>query len=150
MLKKGDKVIDFKGINQEGKEVSYADYKGKKLIIFFYPKANTQGCTKEACNLRDHYNELTSNGYELLGISADNRLKQKKFHQDYQFPFPLLCDEDQTISDGFGVWGEKKFLGKTYYGIHRVTFIINQEGFIERVIDKVKITEHAQQILKLN
>lgn len=149
MLKKGDQIPHFKSINQDGKEIKYTDFKGKKLLIFFYPKASTPGCTLEACNLRDHYKELQEKGYTLLGISADNQEKQKKFHDKYLFPFDLLADESKEICEGFGVWGEKKFLGKTYFGISRVTFIIDEDGIIEEVIEKVKTASHAHQILNL-
>jgi len=147
-LKVGDKVLDFTVNNQDGEALSLSDYKGKKLIVFFYPKASTPGCTVEACNLRDNYTVLQEHGYELLGISADSEKRQSNFRNKYEFPFPLLADEDKAVINAFGVWGEKKFMGKTYDGIHRKTFIINEEGFVERVIDKVKTKDHAAQILE--
>lgn len=128
--------------------MSLNDYKGKKLIVFFYPKANTPGCTAEACNLRDNYAVLQEQGYELLGVSADDEKKQANFKNKYEFPFPLLADEDKTVINTFGVWGPKKFMGKEYDGIHRMTFIINEEGVVARVIDKVKTKDHAAQILE--
>jgi peroxiredoxin Q/BCP len=146
-LKVGDKVPNFSVLNDQGKQVSLSDYKGKKLVVFFYPKANTPGCTAEACNLRDHYDLLRENGYELLGVSADNVKKQENFKSKYEFPFPLLADEDKVVINAFGVWGPKKFMGKTYDGIHRMTFLINGNGVVERVIDKVKTKDHAAQIL---
>ena len=146
-LKAGDKVPEFSSKDQDGNEVSLKDYKGKKLIIFFYPRANTPGCTAEACNLRDHYAELKEQGYELLGVSEDSEKKQANFRNKYEFPFPLLADEDHTVIDAFGVWGPKKFMGKEYDGLHRMTFLINEEGVIERVIEKVKTKDHAAQIL---
>ena len=147
MLKVGDKVPDFQGIDQDGKSISYQDYVGKKLVVFFYPKANTPGCTAENCDLRDNKSALEAQGYQLVGVSADPVEKQKKFADKYELPFPLLADEDHTILNAFGVWGPKKFMGKEYDGIHRTTFIINEEGVITDVITKVKTKEHAKQIL---
>ena len=147
-LKEGDKVPDFISKDQEGKTVSLSDYKGKKLILFFYPKANTPGCTDEVCNLRDHYGELKNRGYELLGVSADSAKKQSNFKKKFNLPFPLLADEDKTVVNAFGVWGPKKFMGREFDGIHRMTFIINERGVVERVISKVKTKDHASQILK--
>lgn len=146
-LQEGDKVPDFTAKDQDGNEISLSDYRGKKLVVFFYPKANTPGCTLEACNLRDHYSELQAEGYELLGVSADSQKKQANFRDKFDFPFPLLADEDRSVIDIFGVWGPKKFMGREYDGIHRKTFIINEEGVVSRVIDKVKTKDHAAQIL---
>lgn len=147
-LKAGDKVPDFTALDQDGNSVSLSDYKGKKLVVFFYPKANTPGCTAEACNLRDHYRELQDAGYALLGVSADSQKKQSNFRDKYEFPFPLLADEDRDVIETFGVWGPKKFMGREYDGIHRKTFIIDGSGTVERVIDKVKTKDHAAQILE--
>lgn len=147
-LKKGDKVPNFTSKDQDGNSVSLNDYKGKKLVVFFYPKANTPGCTAEACDLRDHYKELQNQGYALLGVSADSEKSQKSFSEKFNFPFPLLADESKTVIDTFGVWGPKKFMGKEYDGIHRMTFIVDENGVVERVIDKVKTKEHAAQILE--
>ncbi|MEH6705369.1 MULTISPECIES: thioredoxin-dependent thiol peroxidase [Galbibacter] len=146
-LKVGDKVPDFTVQDQDGNEVSLADYKGKKLIVFFYPKASTPGCTAEACNLRDNYKELQAEGYSLLGVSADSQKRQTNFKNKYEFPFPLLADEEKVVINAFGVWGLKKFMGKEYDGIHRKTFIIDENGVVTRVIDKVKTKDHASQIL---
>ena len=146
-LKVGDKVPEFTVNNQDGEAVSLSDYKGKKLIVFFYPKASTPGCTAEACNLRDNYKELQKQGFELLGVSADSEKRQTNFRNKYEFPFPLLADEDKVVINGFGVWGEKKFMGRVYDGIHRKTFIVDENGFVEHVIDKVKTKVHATQIL---
>jgi len=146
-LKAGDKVPEFSSKDQDGNPISLSDYKGKKLIIFFYPRANTPGCTAEACNLRDNYAELQAEGYELLGVSEDSEKKQTNFRNKYEFPFPLLADEDHTVIETFGVWGPKKFMGKEYDGLHRMTFIINGDGVVDRVIDKVKTKDHAAQIL---
>lgn len=146
-LSAGDKVPDFKARDQDGNVVSLSDYAGKKLIVFFYPRANTPGCTAEACNLRDHYEALQEAGYSLLGVSADSEKKQANFRNKYEFPFPLLADEDRTVIEIFGVWGPKKFMGKEFDGIHRKTFLIDGNGIVERVIDKVKTKDHAAQIL---
>ena len=146
-LKAGDKVPEFSSKDQDGTPISLSDYKGKKLIIFFYPRANTPGCTAEACNLRDNYAELQAEGYELLGVSEDSEKKQTNFRNKYEFPFPLLADEDHTVIETFGVWGPKKFMGKEYDGLHRMTFLINGDGVVDRVIDKVKTKDHAAQIL---
>ncbi len=147
MLKVGDKVPDFSAKDQDGNTINLSDYKGKKLVVFFYPKANTPGCTAEACNLRDNYKELQAQGYELLGVSADSEKKQSNFRVKYEFPFPLLADEDHTVINTFGVWGPKKFMGKEYDGIHRTTFVIDGDGKVENVIEKVKTKDHAAQIL---
>ncbi len=147
MLKVGDKVPDFSAKDQDGNTINLSDYKGKKLVVFFYPKANTPGCTAEACNLRDNYKELQAQGYELLGVSADSEKKQSNFKNKYEFPFPLLADEDHTVINTFGVWGPKKFMGREYDGIHRTTFVIDGEGVVENVIEKVKTKDHAAQIL---
>lgn len=148
-LKSGDKVPNFTVNDQDGNPVSLTDYAGKKLVVFFYPKASTPGCTAEACNLRDHYAELQSKGFELLGVSADSAKRQTNFKNKYEFQFPLLADENKEVIEAFGVWGEKKFMGKIYDGIHRKTFLVNEEGVVDHVIDKVKTKDHAAQILEL-
>ena len=147
-LKIGDKAPDFSGFDQDGKFHQLEDYKGKKLVVFFYPKANTPGCTAEACDLRDNFERFKANNYELLGVSADSQKAQLKFKDKFSFPFPLLADEEKEVIQAFGVWGPKKFMGRTYDGIHRTTFVINEEGIIEHVISDVKTTAHANQILK--
>lgn len=147
-LKTGDKAPSFSGIDQDGKSHKLADYAGKKLVVFFYPKASTPGCTAEACDLRDNFERFKANNYELLGVSADSQKAQLKFKDKYEFPFPLLADEDKSVINAFGVWGPKKFMGREYDGIHRTTFVINEQGIIEEVIEKVKTKEHAAQILK--
>jgi peroxiredoxin Q/BCP len=147
-LKKGDKAPDFSGFDQDGKFRQLEDYKGKKLVIFFYPKADTPGCTAEACDLRDNYERFQANNYELLGVSADAQKKQAKFKEKFKFPFSLLADEEKEVIEAFGVWGPKKFMGRTYDGIHRATFIIDENGMIEDVITDVKTKAHASQILK--
>lgn len=146
-LSEGDKAPSFSAKDQDGNIRTLADYKGKKLIVFFYPRASTPGCTAEACNLSDNYQELQKQGFEILGVSADSEKKQRNFRNKYDFPFPLLADEDKSVITAFGVWGPKKFMGKEFDGIHRTTFIINKTGNIERIIDKVKTKDHAAQIL---
>ncbi|MFS4415651.1 thioredoxin-dependent thiol peroxidase [Maribacter sp. 2307ULW6-5] len=147
-LQVGDKVPAFSAKDQDGNTVSLSDYEGKKLVVFFYPKASTPGCTAEACNLRDHYAELSAEGYSLLGVSADSQKRQANFKNKHDFPFPLLADEEHEVINAFGVWGPKKFMGKEYDGIHRKTFVISPEGTVERVIDKVKTKDHAAQLLE--
>ena len=149
-LKVGDKVPNFSAMDQDGNSIQFNDYHGKKLVVFFYPKASTPGCTMEACNLRDNYELLQQNGFELLGVSADNQKRQTNFRNKYNFPFPLLADEDKEVIHAFGVWGLKKFMGREYDGIHRKTFLIDEKGFVMRVIDKVKTKSHASQILEEN
>jgi peroxiredoxin Q/BCP len=146
-LQPGDKAPEFTVNDQDGNPISSSDYKGKKWVVFFYPKASTPGCTAEACNLRDNYEELQKEGYELLGVSADSEKRQNNFRTKYNFPFSLLADENKEVINGFGVWGPKKFMGREYDGIHRMTFIINEDGIVERVIEKVKTKDHAAQIL---
>ena len=147
-LKAGDKAPDFKAEDQDGNEIKLADYKGKKLVLFFYPKASTPGCTAEACNLNENFAKLKSDGYEILGVSADSKKRQQNFKNKYEFQYPLLADEDKNVINAYGVWGPKKFMGKEYDGIHRTTFIIDEKGEIEEVISKVKTKEHTAQILK--
>ncbi|MEO8534507.1 MAG: thioredoxin-dependent thiol peroxidase [Flavobacterium sp.] len=147
-LKKGDKAPGFSGTDQDGAVHKLADYAGKKLVVFFYPKASTPGCTAEACDLRDNFERFKANNYELLGVSADSQKAQGKFKDKYEFPFPLIADEDKSVINAFGVWGPKKFMGKEYDGINRTTFVIDEKGIIEEVIEKVKTKEHAAQILK--
>ncbi len=149
-LKKGDIVPEFSAKDQDGNTISSSQFKGKKWIVFFYPKANTPGCTAEACNLRDNYKELQDKGYELIGVSADSVKRQKNFHEKYKFPYPLLADEEKEVINAFGVWGPKKFMGKSYEGIHRMTFIIDENGKVVGVIEKVKTKDHAAQILELS
>ncbi|WP_299764882.1 thioredoxin-dependent thiol peroxidase [uncultured Dokdonia sp.] len=146
-LKVGDKVPDFTTTDQDGNAVSLSDFAGKKLIVFFYPKASTPGCTAEACNLRDNYQALQDQGYTLLGVSADSEKRQKNFATKYEFPFQLLADEDHAVINAFGVWGLKKFMGKEYDGIHRKTFKVDEQGIVTEVIDKVKTKDHAAQLL---
>jgi len=146
-LKPGDKAPDFTAKDQDGNSISLSDYKGKKLVLFFYPKASTPGCTAEACNLSDNYSRFQKAGYDILGVSADSAKRQSNFKNKYDFPYPLLADEDKAVIEAYGVWGPKKFMGKEYDGIHRTTFIIDEKGLIEDVITKVKTKAHTDQIL---
>ena len=147
-LQVGDRLPEFSVIDQHGTTRYHSDYVNHKLIVFFYPKASTPGCTAEACDLRDHYSELQAEGYALLGVSADSEKRQKNFSDKYDFPFPLLADEDKQLIEAFGVWGPKKFMGREFDGIHRKTFIFDAQGICIRVIDKVKTKEHAAQLLE--
>ncbi len=147
-LKVGDTAPNFKALDQQGNTIELEDFKEKKLVLFFYPKASTPGCTMEACNLRDNYQQFLAKGYEVLGVSADSAKRQQNFINKNELPFPLLADEDKKVINAFGVWGPKKFMGREYDGIHRTTFIINEKGIIEDVITKVKTKEHTSQILK--
>ena len=146
-LKAGDAAPEFSAKDQDGNLHELKDYKGKKLVVFFYPKASTPGCTAEACNLRDNWEVFQEKGYEILGVSADSAKRQTNFKNKHELPFPLLADEDKEVINEFGVWGPKKFMGKEYDGIHRTTFIIDEEGKIAEVIGKVKTKAHAEQIL---
>ena len=146
-LKIGDPIPEFLGINQHGKEILAKQFKGNKLVIYFYPKDSTPGCTAQACNLRDNYNLLLDAGYQILGVSADSQKRHQNFIEKQNLPFDLIADEELTLIKAFGVWGPKKFMGKEYEGIHRTTFVINENGSIEDVISKVKTKEHTAQIL---
>ncbi len=146
-LKIGDNAPQFEAKDQEGNTVKLADYAGKKLVLFFYPKASTPGCTAEACNLRDNYQSFLAKGYDVLGVSADSAKRQQNWIDKHGLPFPLLVDEDKSVINAFGVWGPKKFMGRTYDGIHRTTFVIGKTGVIEDLIAKVKTKAHAEQIL---
>ncbi|MBK9487811.1 MAG: thioredoxin-dependent thiol peroxidase [Haliscomenobacter sp.] len=147
MLKVGDKAPDFSATIQTGETVSLQDYRGQKLILFIYPASGTPSCTVENCSLRDGYAELKAKGYALLGVSPDSVKKQHNFIQKQNLPFSLIADTDNQVIKLFGAWGEKQMYGKTYDGVLRSTFIINEKGVIERVIDKVVTKAHAQQIL---
>lgn len=146
-LKTGDAAPAFSGVNEKGQAVNLADYKGKKLVLYFYPKDDTPGCTAEACSLRDGYGQFLSKGYDILGVSPDSVKKHVKFQEKYQLPFGLLADEDHSIAEAFGVWGPKKFMGRSYDGIHRTTFVIDENGNIERIIEKVDTDKHTEQLL---
>ncbi|SMP04145.1 thioredoxin-dependent thiol peroxidase [Chryseobacterium profundimaris] len=148
MLKVGDKLPQFEGLNQDGETVRSEQLIGKKLVIFFYPQANTPTCTVEACNLSDNYSKLEEAGFQLLGISGDSIKKQKNFHSKFAFPYDLIADESHEILEKFGVWQEKTTFGKTYMGIVRTTFIFDEKGICERVIEKVTSKTAAEQILE--
>lgn len=147
-LKIGDKAPDFKVNNQDGSTTSLSDYKGKKLVLFFYPKASTPGCTAEACNLRDNYQEFIAKGYDVLGVSADSEKRQQNFLNKNELPYNLLADTEMEVINAYGVWGPKKFMGKEYDGIHRTTFVIDENGIIENIIFKVKTKDHTNQIFE--
>ena len=146
-LKEGIKAPSFKGINEKGETISLADYKGKKLVLYFYPQDSTPTCTIEACNLRDNYKLLQKEGYEILGVSPDSSKKHTNFIAKQRLPFSLLADEDLSVIKAYGVWAEKTTFGKTYMGVVRTTFIINEKGIIEKIIDKVQSKIHTEQIL---
>lgn len=146
-LKKGDQAPSFEAVNQNGEKIHLQDFRGTKLVLYFYPKDDTPGCTAEACNLRDHFSDLTKQGFKVLGVSPDNEAKHMKFISKYELPFDLLADTDQAIANAYGVWVEKNMYGRKYMGIARTTFIINEQGVIDTIIDKVKTKDHASQIL---
>lgn len=148
-LKEGDKAPAFTALDQDGNKISLKDYKGKKVILYFYPKDNTPGCTDQACNLRDNYDDLKKEGYEVIGVSIDSAKSHKKFENKLNLPFTLITDEDKKIVNAYGVFGEKKFWGRTYMGTHRVTFIIDEKGIISHIITKAKTKGHAEQIREL-
>lgn len=147
ILRPGNLAPDFVGKDQDGKTINLADYKGKKLILYFYPKDNTSGCTAEACSLRDGYEDLKNLGMEVLGVSPDSEKSHKNFIQKYSLPFRLIADENHEIAEKYGVRGEKKMYGKAYFGILRTTFVINEQGVITHVFNKVDTKEHVKQIL---
>ena len=148
MLKIGDNLPEFTGTNQNGKTIKSSELIGKKSVVFFYPKASTPGCTEEVCNLRENFSALKNTGFHLLGVSADSVKLQKKFSDKYNLPFDLIADENRNIIDKFGVWQLKNFMGKEFMGIVRTTFIFDENGICTNVIDKVKTTDHAKQILE--
>lgn len=147
-LKAGDQAPAIQAVDQNGNPISLDQFKGKKVVLYFYPKDNTPGCTAQACNLTDNYDALLAAGYQVIGVSADNEKAHQKFIEKYNLPFPLIPDTDKKVIQDYGVWGPKKFMGKEFDGIHRTTFIINENGLIEEVIAKVKTKEHTAQILK--
>ena len=149
MINVGDKAPEILGINEKGEEIRLSAYKGKKIVLYFYPKDNTSGCTAQACNLRDNYSELRKVGYEVIGVSVDNEKSHQKFIEKNNLPFTLIADTDKKLVEEFGVWGEKKLYGRAYMGTFRTTFLINEEVIVERIIThkEVKTKEHAAQIL---
>ena len=147
-LAPGDIAPDFTSTNQKGETIKLSDYRGKKVVLYFYPKDNTPGCTMESCNLRDNYDALQKQGYVVLGVSSDSEKSHQKFIDKYDLPFKLIADEDKSVHQAFGTWDKKKFLGKEYMGTLRTTFVIDEEGKIEEVIEKVKTKDHTAQIVK--
>src|SRR5699024_5770469 len=148
-LQVNDPAPYFEGVDQNGDPIRMDDFEGKKIALYFYPKDNTPGCTNQACNLRDNYQALQDAGYVLIGVSADSVESHKKFEKKYELPFPLIADTDKKIIHDYGSWGPKKFMGRKYDGVHRRTFLINEERKIEKIIDKVKTKDHTSQILNL-
>src|SRR4051812_40554797 len=147
-LKEGDKAPVFEGVEQNGKEVSLNDFRGKKVILYFYPKDDTPGCTAQACNLRDNYSELLKKGFEVIGVSTDSVKSHKKFENKFNLPFPLIADEDKTIVEQYGVWGEKKFMGREFMGTKRTTFLIDEGGTIKKIITKPDTANHTEEVLE--
>ena len=147
MLKVGDKAPDFKGIDQDRKEINLSDYSGKKLVLYFYPKDSTPGCTSEACDLRDNYETFLAKGYDIIGVSADSEKSHQNFIAKYSLPFKLISDKEKIILKAYNAWGEKKMYGKTYEGVLRKTFVISEKGLIENIIEKVDTKKHTAQIL---
>ncbi len=148
ILKTGDLAPDFKGVNQDEKSISLKDFKGNKVIIYFYPKDDTPGCTAEACNLRDNYNDWINKGFIVIGISPDSIASHKKFAEKYNLPFSLISDPDKEILQAYNSWGEKKMYGKVYQGVLRKTFILDENHKIEKIIEKVDTKDHTNQIFK--
>ena len=146
-LKEGTKAPVFEGVDQNGNTVSLNDFKGKKVILYFYPKDDTPGCTAQACNLRDNYNVLAQKGFQVVGISTDSVKSHKKFEDKYSLPFPLIADEEKKIVEQYGIWGEKKFMGKNYMGTNRTTFLIDENGTIRKIITKPDTKNQTQQVL---
>jgi peroxiredoxin Q/BCP len=148
-LKEGLKAPDFEGIDQNGKEVKLSDFTGEKVVLYFYPKDNTPGCTAEACDLRDNYSLLLKKGFIVIGVSPDNEKSHKRFAGKYSLPFPLIADTSKKILNDYGVWGEKKMFGRSYLGVIRTTFVIDEKGIIEKIITKVDTAGHAEQIINM-
>lgn len=146
-LKEGDVAPELNAKDQNGKIISLKDYRGKKVILYFYPKDSTPGCTAESCNLRDNYSELKKQGYEVIGVSADNEKSHRKFIEKYNLPFTLIADTEKKVINAYGVWGKKKFMGRVYDGIHRTTFVISEQGKIEKIITEVNTKNHTAQII---
>lgn len=148
-LKPGSKAPAFSGVDQNGHTISLKDYKGKQVALYFYPKDDTPGCTAQACNLRDNYDALLKAGIQVIGVSTDSVKSHKKFEQKYELPFPLIADEDKQIVEAYGVWGEKKFMGRTYMGTSRTTFLIGADGKISHIISKPDTKNHTAEILEI-
>ena len=148
MIKEGEAAPDFEARDAEGNEVKLSDLRGQKVALYFYPKDDTPGCTKEACSLRDGHSELTRRGIKVIGVSTDDEKSHRKFAEKYSLPFTLLADTDHKVADAYGVYGEKKFMGKTYMGVSRKTFLIDEQGRVRKVFDKVNVDEHADEVLR--
>ena len=148
MLREGDAAPDFAARGADGREVRLSDLRGQRVVLYFYPKDDTPGCTKQACSLRDSYSEFAERGIEVLGVSLDDEASHRKFTDKYDLPFTLLADTDHAVSDAYGVYGEKEFMGKKYMGLSRKTFLIDGEGRIRKIFDKVNVDEHADEILE--
>lgn len=148
-MESGMKAPEILGTDSEGNEIRLSSFKGKKIVLYFYPKDSTPGCTSEACNLRDNYSNLRKSGYEVIGVSVDSMKSHQRFKEKNSLPFPLISDSDKRLVEEFGVWGEKKLAGRTYMGTYRTTFIIDEDGVVERVIGpkEIKVKDHASQIL---
>ena len=144
----GDKAPAINAIDQHGNEINLENFKGNKVVLYFYPKDNTPGCTAQACNLRDNYDAMLKQGYKVIGVSPDDEKSHQKFTEKFDLPFPLIPDTEKKVIQDYGVWGRKKFMGREYDGVFRTTFVIDEEGKIEEIIDKVKTKEHTEQILK--
>ena len=148
MVKEGEAAPEFEARDAEGNTVRLSDLRGQKVALYFYPKDDTPGCTKEACSLRDGHSELTRRGIKVIGVSTDDEKSHRKFAEKYSLPFTLLADTDHKVADAYGVYGEKKFMGRTYDGVHRKTFLIDEQGRVRKVFDKVNVEEHADEVLK--
>ena len=148
MIKEGDAAPDFEARDAEGKAVKLSDLRGRKVVLYFYPKDDTPGCTKEACSFRDSFAEFGRRGIKVLGVSTDDERSHRKFAEKYSLPFTLLADTDHAVADLFGVYGEKQFMGRKYMGVERKTFLIDEGGRLRKVFDKVKVDEHADEVLK--
>ncbi len=146
-LKPGDKAPEIESLSYDNQQISLKNFKGQKVILFFYPKDNTPGCTAEACNLRDNYALLKQKGFAIIGVSADNAKSHLKFSEKFSLPFPLIADTEKNILKNYGVWGTKKFMGRTFDGINRTTFVIDENGIISHVFEKVETVNHSKQIL---
>ncbi|HVF68402.1 MAG TPA: thioredoxin-dependent thiol peroxidase [Pyrinomonadaceae bacterium] len=148
MVKEGEAAPEFEARDAEGNTVRLSDLRGQKVALYFYPKDDTPGCTKEACSLRDGHSELTRRGIKVIGVSTDDEKSHRKFAEKYSLPFTLLADTDHKVADAYGVYGEKKFMGRTYDGVHRKTFLIDEGGRVRKVFDKVNVEEHADEVLR--
>ena len=150
VIKEGSKAPAFKGVDQHGNTVSIADFKGKKLVLYFYPKDDTPGCTAQACNLRDNYKALLKKGLQVLGVSVDSVKSHQKFIEKYELTFSLIADEDKKIVDKYNLWGQKKFMGRTYMGTSRTTFLIDEAGMVRFIIEKPDTKDHTKEILAIS